>query len=356
MLERMAFRGDNLRIARNYSGLTLHQVGERVNTKRQFIQQLEAGKKQPSAEMAAGIAAALGFRPGFFFRDLRHKVNSEDCHFRRLKSLLQYHEDWISAYSTLFVHVLEFLDERLGLPQFTVPRIQVSNDSDIENAAETCREAWGLPRNAPIKSMTRVMEAAGVPIASFSGVSDKLDALSWSKGRPFIVRSVDKKSGSRSRLDLAHECGHLVMHQEAEPGQEIVENQAFRFGGALLLPREAFIREFPKSGWLDWSQLLAMKARWGVSLQAIIKRAHVIGLIDAARYHWAWVDLSCRGWRQSEPEEIQIEPTELLPRAFEALRENLHITPQQVSLHLDLEPQVLEKITGVPVPKMSLAI
>jgi Zn-dependent peptidase ImmA (M78 family)/transcriptional regulator with XRE-family HTH domain len=355
MLERMSFRGDNLRIARYYSGLTLLELGDAVKVKKQYVQQLEIGKKQPTSELVSAISAVLGFRPGFFCRELRYKVKSEDCHFRTLKSLLQYHKDWFSAYATLFVYLLEFLDERLGLPPYTVPNIPVSTDADIENAAEACREAWGIPKNAPIKSMTRIMEAAGVPIASFSGVSDKLDAFSWAKGRRFIVRSLDKNSGTRSRLDLAHECGHLVMHQEVEPGQEIVESQAFRFAGAFLLPREAFIREFPKSGWLDWQPLFALKARWGVSLGAISRRAFDIGLIDGARYRWACVDLACRGWRQIEPHEIPIETTELLPRAFEALRSGQRLNPRQVSLQLDLEPKVLEKITGIAIPKLSLA-
>jgi Zn-dependent peptidase ImmA (M78 family)/DNA-binding XRE family transcriptional regulator len=354
MLSRATFRGDNLRIARDFSGLTLEDVGKRVNVKRQYVQQIEVGKRQPSTELVAALSAALGFRPGFFSKVLKHKVDMAACHFRRLKSLPKYRFDWFSAYSTLFLYVLEFLDERLGLPQFQVPEILVSTNSEIESAAQECRKVLEIPSNAPIKSVVRMVEAAGVPVASFSGISDQLDAFSMVKGRPLIVRSLDKECGSRSRFDLAHELGHLVMHRGLEPGQDHVEKEAHRFAGALLIPKEAFIREFPNSGWHDWSKIFQMKARWGVSVAAIMTRAHDLGLIDAARYRWAYVDLSCRGWRTQEPEETPVESTELLPRAFDYLRSNQSVSPQQAAIYLDFEPVTLERICGLSVPKFSL--
>lgn len=355
MLERLEFRGENLRIARDYCGRTLEEIGNRVNVKKQYIQQLEAGKRQPSEDLVAALSVAVNCRPGFFSRKLTHKVELEACHFRRPKSLLNYHLDWFAAHATLFLHLLDFLDERLGLPPYKVPSIAVSTDADIEDAAEECRSVWGIPANAPIRSVARVTEGAGVPIANSSGISDKLDAFSWSRGRPIIVRNLDKNSGSRSRFDLAHELGHLVMHRSEKPGQERVEKQAHRFAGAFLFPKDPFIKEFPKSGWLDWPKLLQLKARWGVSLAALVKRAYDLGLIDAARYHWAHVDLNCRGWKVCEPEELPLEETELMPRAFEHLRVAQRVVPQQVAMHLDLEPVMLQRISGLPIPTISLA-
>lgn len=355
MLSSIAFQGQNLRVARDFAGLTLEEVGNRVNVKRQYVQQLEVGKRHPSLDLVAALAATLGFRPGFFSRNLKYKVDMEVCHFRRLKSFPSYRFDQFSAYSTLFLYLLEFLDQRLGLPKFNVPDIRISDAADIERAAQECRGLWGIPLNAPVKIMTRVVEGAGVPVASVSGISDKIDAFSTTKGRPLIVRSLDKNSGSRSRFDLAHEIGHLVMHRDAEPGRDEIEKQAHRFAGAFLIPKEAFIREFPKSGFHDWAPLFQMKARWGVSVAAITTRAHDLGLIDAARYRWAYVDLSCRGWRTQEPEETPIEPTELMPRAFEFLNSKQRVGAQQAAIHLELEPSTLERISGVPIPKFSIS-
>lgn len=355
MFDRIGFHGSNLRVARDYCGLTLEDVGNRVNVKKQYVQQLEAGKRQPSIEVVSALAVALGFPPGFFARQLRNKVETNQCYYRRLKSIFNYHLDRYSAFATLFADLLEYLDERLGLPPYDVPKFTVKTDGDIEAAADACRLHWGIPANAPIKSMTRVLEAAGVPIASVTGISDKLDAFSWNKGRCLVIRSIDKRSGTRSRFDLAHELGHLVMHASEKPGDEYVEEQASRFAGAFLAPQQAFRNEYPKSGWLDWSQLLQLKARWGISLQAIIHRASDLSLIDAARYHWACVDLSCRGWKRSEPDEFKIEESELIPRAFELLRSGQRMTPQQVALQLDLEPAILARIAGIPIPCIALA-
>lgn len=68
-----------------------------------------------------------------------------------------------------------------------------------------------------------------------------------------------------------HEVGHLVMHGSSRPKE--MESQANRFATAVLIPRAAFWREFPKQHYrFDWAGLTAMKRRWGVSIQAIVRR------------------------------------------------------------------------------------
>ena len=67
-------------------------------------------------------------------------------------------------------------------------------------------------------------------------------------GRPLILLSADKDSGYRSRFDLAHEIGHLVLHRHIQrttdsARHKLMEQQAHHFAGEFLLPAETFASE-----------------------------------------------------------------------------------------------------------------
>lgn len=99
------------------------------------------------------------------------------------------------------------------------------------------------------------------------------------------MRNTLKQCTGRERLDLAHECGHLVIHQGVTTGDKITEGQANRFASAFLLPREQVVREFPSMPTrLDWQAIYSLRIRWRVSAKAIIYRAHDLDLLDAVQY------------------------------------------------------------------------
>ena len=67
----------------------------------------------------------------------------------------------------------------------------------------------------------------------------------------------------RSRFDASHELGHLVMHEDVEPGTREVEGQAQDFASSFLMPEVIAREELP--GRLDaagWSRLAELKRRF----------------------------------------------------------------------------------------------
>jgi hypothetical protein len=70
---------------------------------------------------------------------------------------------------------------------------------------------WQLG-NGPIDDITVLIENSGVIVATVDGVDEKVDAFSMSRKRPVIIRNSSKESPCRYRFDLAHELGHLLMH------------------------------------------------------------------------------------------------------------------------------------------------
>jgi Zn-dependent peptidase ImmA (M78 family) len=169
----------------------------------------------------------------------------------------------------------------------------------------------------------RTVERHGVVVARLSLANDA-DAFSWPvPSRPLVILGTEKGDRARSRLDAAHELGHLVMHiSDPEPANPTMERQAFRFGAAFLMPAELFAEDFGRRR-LDWNHLLEMKLRWEVSLAAILYRARELQLLTAAGYEAAVKQMSRRGWRVREPGDIgRPERPALLRKALELMEES----------------------------------
>jgi Zn-dependent peptidase ImmA (M78 family) len=89
----------------------------------------------------------------------------------------------------------------------------------------------------------------------------------------------------RLRFTAAHELGHLLLLLPHGLTAKEIEHACHRFASAFLIPREPFIQAFGQQrSQIAWAELNAMKSRWGMSVAAIMKRAHQLGLISDSRY------------------------------------------------------------------------
>lgn len=315
-----SFSGDRLRLARVFNGLSQAELGALVDVTHASISQAENGVRTPSAAILEKMAAVLGFEREFFFAPLRSEFRDDECHFRRRKTTPVGVRNRVLATGTLFNELLELVDASVQLPAYVLPVVRVRSAEDIESAAEKVRSVLGLGL-VPIRNVTRALERAGVVIARFAASAVKIDAFSRSGGRGVIVLNTDKGSTSRARHDKAHECGHLVMHAGLEHGSDDEEAQADRFASAFLMPRAAFIREFPRTraSRLKLEALYPLKLRWRSSLAAIVRRAHDLRLISAAQYQAAFKQYYARHLHKGEPHEPPDEPPEVLSLAFGVL-------------------------------------
>jgi len=243
------------------------------------------------------------------------------------------------------------LEEHVTFPeeQISEHAAEVRSLQEVELLAERLRAVWGLGLG-PISDMVALIERLGVMVLELKGHSRALDAFStWLVGRPLVFLSSEKESATRRRFDCAHELGHLLMHQEADPGRRELEAQADRFASAFLLPGESFAKEYPDR--LNWAHLRALKRRWKVSLAAMLKRAFDLDLISEATYRRAFVHLNRAGWREQEPDEPSMERPSLIKKAG---RQRIADLAHAVALR---EPTVAELISGAdPQPALSLSL
>jgi Zn-dependent peptidase ImmA (M78 family) len=171
-----------------------------------------------------------------------------------------------------------------------------------------------------------------------------------------IIRSSAKPATCRLRFDLGHETGHLIMHRGVQTGDKETEDQANRFASAFLLPRSSFVHEFPRSRFLDWTQIFELKLRWKVSAAAILRRAYDLRMISADQYRTGYIHLSKTGQKRQERYDDVIigEAPELLPRALSALEAAYPGSVGRIVDESGLEREMFGRVSGLELPEVEV--
>jgi Zn-dependent peptidase ImmA (M78 family)/transcriptional regulator with XRE-family HTH domain len=347
-----AFNGGQLRLARHYWGSTLQDVADVIGKTRQFASQLETGKAKPDFydPVVTLLADALKVEPAFFFRPSGRQIAEEQAHFRKLATTKASTKHTVLARGSVFDEVVEYIDKRVRLPTVDFPdHSGAQTAEEIERAAERVRAHWSLGLG-PIAHMVRVVESAGAVVAFFREASTEVDALSITSRRPVIVRNDAKKSPFRQRFDIAHELGHLVLHEGHVTGDRKTESEANRFASAFLLPRSTFLKVFPKRGSrLDWAGIRDLKLTFMVSKAAILYRAKSLDLLDDDQYRSAVITLKNRGEAIEEAEDslVEKEDSEIIMKALQVLKTGHRIGPAELAKDLDVRPEFLAQIIPV---------
>jgi Zn-dependent peptidase ImmA (M78 family) len=195
--------------------------------------------------------------------------------------------------------------------------------SEMEALAAAARDLIGARQDRVINNVIRCIERLGILVTGIDlpDLSDRIDGISTPERSedPFVMAIDLSKPGDRTRFSGAHELGHVLLHTESRPmNRESREAEADAFASAFLLPRDPMLDEL--SPGLTLAGYARVKARWGVSMQAIIRRALDLGVIDQDRYRSLHIQISSRGWRKTEPVEIPKEVPSIATPAIGGMR------------------------------------
>lgn len=346
--ERSDFVGDRLRLARALRGYSQKQLAELVTADASAISKIEAGKLDPSENLLLAFCEALDFDAEFFTRPVADEYKMHECSFRHLQSTSKRLFEQVLARGSLLQEAVSRINEAVELPQPNVPEIPARDVGEIELAAEKCREIWGLGLRAPIASMIRVAEHAGVVVTRLDGTTERVDAFSRYGSPPMIVLASMKECSSRDRFNVAHELAHLVIHRGHPTGDIKTEREANRFAAALLAPREVFADEFRCLPRIEWPHLFELKRRWKMAAAAVLHRATELNLVDVLKARRLYKQYSSKGWQKGEPYEVAAEQPELLTLAIEAM--GLEANHEKLLVGLGWRPRTALSIAGLSIP------
>jgi Zn-dependent peptidase ImmA (M78 family)/transcriptional regulator with XRE-family HTH domain len=347
--------------------LSLDDLAEVLQTSRQVISRYENGKAAPRTDSFLRLCAALEVLPNFFALDepipeasplfFRHfKSKTPRKQLTALRRQLLWLRELISALE-IYV-VLPPVD----LPDFSPPSdpLRIKND-DIEAAATALRRHWGFG-DGVILDVVKLVESKGCIVASRVIDSDTIDAFSiWSnKGRPLIATQCRDISAAHSRFDLAHELGHLILHRRIDrrfvelnsETHKLIEQQAFRFAGAFLMPEQTFRRSVP---FVSLDSLLLVKPQWQLSVAAMLHRAQDLEMVGGTAAQNLWINLTRRGWKKCEPydSEIAAEEPRLLKNALLTLKESGGV--ESLAQHVGLSVADYERFAGFNANELSVS-
>lgn len=273
-------------------GLTQGQLANLVGISPSTISKWmkEDLKHSPEAGTLERLAESLNLSVEWFTRPPPWPVSaplyrSNAQALKTARTKLKGRIEWLHEMAQLLNQFADYPD--VNLPDYAFREPEAISRTDIELAAETCRSMWRLGQT-PIQDLMLAAEGAGIIVAREETEISAIEGLScWvshsDSRRPFVLLSADKSNAFRSRFDLAHEIGHLVLHRHVPDGptperHALMEKQAHYFAGALLLPSETFAADIRIPVSLD--SLLVLKQKWGVSVAAMVMRLSALDLIN----------------------------------------------------------------------------
>ncbi|MBC2768930.1 XRE family transcriptional regulator [Pusillimonas minor] len=338
--------------------LTQVQLASMVDVSPATVSKWRAGTQAPERDALERLAGVVNVTPEWFTRAPGAKLSlplfrSNASAHVAARAMLEARLEWAQDVAAALMEYVDYPDVNLPSRDYTEPE-QITNE-DIEKAACECRDLWRLGRSAT-QDLALAVEGAGVIVVREETGIAQIEGLSaWSEvlGRPLILLSADKNNGYRSRFDLAHEVGHLVLHRHIQrttdnARHKLMEAQAHRFAGAFLLPAETFASDVRVPPTLD--DLLLLKHRWGVSAAAIIMRLTALELLDDDGALILHKRRSARWGGKSEPgdEDRRPEQPRLLRRTIDLLVEEKVMPLDAIPRHIGLAAGDVEALAGLP--------
>lgn len=352
------FQGERLAQVLAARRLTQAQLAGLVGVSPGTVSKWRSGSQAPESEALQRLADVVNVAPEWFTRVASAKVSlplfrSNASAHVAARAMLEARMEWAQDVALALAEFVDFPAVNLPVRSFVEPD-QITPD-EIEAAAVECRELWRLGRTA-VQDLALAVEGAGVVlIREETGVAQIEGLSAWSSalGRPLVLLSADKDNGYRSRFDLAHELGHLILHRyiirptDRERHKQL-EKQAHYFAGAFLLPAESFSAEVRTPVTLD--DLLLLKRRWGVSVAAMVMRLRALEILDDDGAQLLFKRRSARWGGKAEPGDGDRTPEHprLLRRSVDLLIDE-HVMPREaIARHMGLASHDIEKLAGLP--------
>ena len=334
------------------------QLASLVGVSPATVSKWRAGSQAPEREALERLASVVNVIPEWFTRQTAQKVSlplfrSNASAHVAARAMLEARLEWAQD---IAMGLSEFVDyPELNLPSRTFTDPDEITAEEIELAASECRDMWRIGRTAA-QDIALAIEGAGVIlIREETGIAQIEGLSAWSEvlGRPLVLLSADKDNGYRSRFDLAHELGHLILHRHIPRATERerhkqMEQQAHRFAGAFLLPAETFALEVRMPVTLD--DLLLLKRRWGVSVGAIVMRLRALKILDEDGAQALFKRRSARWGAKSEPGDSDRAPERprLLRRTVDLLVEENVMPLDAIPRPIGLGARDIEMLAGLP--------
>lgn len=292
-------------LAREARELTQTKLASLLNVSQGMVSKIEQGLNSVDDDILRKLSRVLRYPESFFLQD--HRIYVPGIGFdRNRKSLGVKKRNSIDAKINIQRMHVQNLLSAVELVSENIPRIDYLDGNlspeEPEIVANAVRQYYKLPRG-PIENLTKVLEDSGIFVIETDFDTDKQFGMTVQAPEvPAIIFLNKNLSPDRMRFTLAHELGHIIMHEMPSPESE---SQADRFASELLLPSDEIKKDLLNHGInrMYLQNLKDLKYKWGVSFQTLVKKALDLGIISAKQRQYFYVQMSRNGYsRNNEPD------------------------------------------------------
>ncbi len=353
------YRIKQARVSRGYS---MGELADLLGVTRSAVSQYELGTICPSDFIVGQMSTILKYPLAFFSKKMPETNNSNSAvYFRSRRTTAQKAKNAAKEKISIFREINYYLSSFVDFPELNLPAIDYELSPDplpldtIESYAQMIRKYWNLG-SGPIDNLTAVLQRNGIMISVMDLNEKKIDAFSvWYDGIPYIFISKDKYSNARLRFDLAHELAHLLLHANNYTQEDIekkvisekLEEEADKFAGCLLLPKDTFSRDIYSS---SINHFIQLKKKWKASLGAMIYRCSDLKLLTENQVKYLKDQMTYSRYWHNEPLDdiVPLETPVAHRQAFELLLENNIVTVNDIIDAIACQPSEIEQYSFLP--------
>ncbi|MBK8623992.1 MAG: ImmA/IrrE family metallo-endopeptidase [Saprospiraceae bacterium] len=300
---------DRLKSARILKGMSLQDLANKLgNTiSRQGLHKYETGVVSPDKYMLKKLSEILEVPLDYFYKDVS-SLNLSKIEFRKLHVLPSKEESTIvEVTKDILTRYLE-IESILGItskfenPLESIPLIK--NYDDVSASAKKVRIFWNMG-NDPIANVIDLLEDNGIMVIKVK-TADSIDGFqTWVNETIPVIGFNENKlhKPDRIRFTLLHELCHLLLGDKfGDATENQIEKYCNHFAGVMLIPEDALKKELGNHrNNIMMQELGAIKKQYGISMQAILMRLSICGILNPNAVKQIFNAFRLMGWDKNEP-------------------------------------------------------
>jgi Zn-dependent peptidase ImmA (M78 family) len=301
---------ERFKSARLLNGFSLQDLAEALGNimSRQALHRYEKGEVIPDTDKINLLSKALKVSPDYFFRTT--KVELSDIEYRKLDKMSTKDAAIIVEKTKEYLSRYLELEEIIGIPNNFIDHLEdfpvITSYEGVNNAAKLLREAWGLGKG-PIFNIVELLEDKHIKVVVLD-VAEEFDGLQTRVNETIPVIAYNAKRSNkpdRIRFTLLHELAHLLL-KFGNVTEHQKETLCHQFAGAMLLHEDTIREELgPHRSKLSNIELGNIKKQYGISMQAIVMRAKMCGIVNDRYTTQFFFFMKQMGWKIDEPVDYE---------------------------------------------------
>jgi len=332
-----------LTFAREFRGFSQTELANSIaGLSQSNLSKFEKGLDSLSENTQSKIIEFLGFPTEFFERKIGNTI--ENANYRKKATISKAVVQEFEYKCRLIGYIVDQMSEDIDWPPFTFAPLNVEEGFSPSYVANYNRKLCKLSADAPVKDIITIVEGKGVIVYELDAY-EKFDGVSFITDNGFPIIIVNNTfSNDRKRFTIAHELGHLLLHNDSNfpvSAYRQKEKEANEFASEFLMP-ENEIKHSLRG--LRLNDLGVLKQHWLTSMASLLRRAKDLNCIDENRYKYFLIEMSRLGYSKKEPSNVFIDEPKCFKSAYKLFTNELNYSNQELSKYFALPEDVLDEI------------